>query len=228
MFQSLLKTFLNPPCPLCQRSAQPLLCLDCERQMDDCQLAAPERSASPVFAWGTYAGVLKRAIHVMKYENSPDIAQMLGQKLGQRWLAQPTWRAQAANGSLVVVPVPLHRDRLRQRGYNQAELIASQFSRVTGLPCLPQGLLRVKATAAQHQLSPKDRQHNLKGAFRLGPDWSIERMQSRVLLIDDIYTTGTTARAAAIELRHAGLRVLGVATAARASLSRSGAALAAV
>lgn len=240
MFSSLLRTFLSPPCPLCERPGHPVFCRDCERQLDNCQItsttvvragrdsaadtsdaaASSAASPSPIFAWGTYGGALKRAIHLMKYENRPEIGSMLGQRLGESWLARSA--QYRSRRPLVLVPVPLHRDRLRQRGYNQAELIASRFSTVTGVPCLPAGLLRVKATAAQHQLSPKDRRHNLKGAFRLGPDWTIDRMSSRVLLVDDIYTTGTTARAAATELRRAGISVMGIAAAAQATFIRSG------
>ncbi|MEO1591258.1 MAG: ComF family protein [Cyanobacteria bacterium J06632_22] len=224
MFSSLLRTFLKPPCPLCDRTGQPLLCRDCEHQLDSCRIdssrAKPE--TSPIFAWGNYGGALKRAIHLMKYENVPDIGALLGQRLGQCWLEQSKVRNQrSSQRPLVLVPVPLHRDRLRQRGFNQAEIISARFSQATGIPHLPQGLLRVKATAAQHQLSPKDRKHNLKGAFRLGPDWTIDRMSSRVLLIDDIYTTGTTARAAATELRRSGISVVGIAAVARAQFDRS-------
>ena len=236
MFSSLLRTFLKPPCPLCDRAGRPLFCRDCERQLESCRIEQPEahQPRSPIFAWGSYSGTLKRAIHLMKYEGVTDIGSLLGQRLGQCWLSraaavQASSRSIPASASpaasqrpIVVVPVPLHRDRLRQRGYNQAELIAAQFSRATGLTHLPQGLLRVKATAAQHQLSPKDRQRNLKGAFRLGPDWTIERMNSRVLLVDDIYTTGTTARAAAMELRRAGISVVGIAAAAQAQFVRPG------
>jgi len=220
MFSSLLRTFLKPPCPLCDRTGNPFLCQDCERQLDACRLeqSRPEQRNAHVLAWGTYDGVLKRAIHAMKYEGMADIAPILGQRLGEAWLAQGLQTC--SERPIVLVPVPLHRDRLRQRGYNQAELIAEQFSRVTGLLHLPQGLLRVKATAAQHQLTPKDRQRNLKGAFRLGPDWTIDRMTSRVLLVDDIYTTGTTVRAAAKELRRSGISVVGVATVARATFVR--------
>lgn len=218
---------------MCQRAGRPFFCVDCDRQLAGCRFPKPPPMSprSPVFAWGLYDGVLKRAIHTMKYENAPEIAEVLGSRLGHYWLEHsPLGNGRRSPSShlprpqlpLVVVPVPLHRDRLRQRGYNQAELIAAEFSRVTGALHLPRGLLRVKATAAQHQLTPKDRQHNLKGAFRLGPDWSIERMQSRVLLVDDIYTTGTTARIAAMELRRAGLRVVGIATAARAQMSAPG------
>ncbi|MEM8807369.1 MAG: hypothetical protein AAGF01_15210, partial [Cyanobacteria bacterium P01_G01_bin.38] len=103
-----------------------------------------------------------------------------------------------------------------------AELIAQGFCRITGLPCLGQGLLRVKATEAQHQFGLATRQSNLRSAFRLGPDWTLDRMSSAVLLVDDIYTTGATAQAAATELQQSGLKVLGMATVARAILRHPG------
>lgn len=179
----------------------------------------------PVIAWGTYSGPLKRALHQLKYQNCPEIAAPLGTDLGrlwqQAWLPKMALQRQAKGQSIVVVPIPLHPERLGQRGYNQAELIAQGFCRTTGLPCLSQGLLRVRATEAQHQFGLATRQSNLHSAFRLGPDWTLARMSAAVLLIDDIYTTGATAQAAATELQQSGLNVLGIATVARAILRHS-------
>lgn len=173
----------------------------------------------PILAWGTYRGALKRALHQLKYQDRPDVAGPLGHELGRLW--QQT--AVLKRHSVVVVPIPLHPERLRQRGYNQAELIAQDFCRVTGLSYLAQGLLRVKATEVQHQLAPSSRQTNLRSAFRVGPDWGSTQRSKSVLLVDDIYTTGATAEAAANELRQAGVNVVGMATVARALLRHPGA-----
>lgn len=107
----------------------------------------------------------------------------------------------------MVVPIPLHRDRQAQRGYNQAELIARSFCQVTGLRLRPQGLSRVRNTTAQFGLSIAQRQQNLDGAFRLGPDLRSQRSQVPILLLDDIYTTGATVRSAAKTLEASGFPV---------------------
>jgi ComF family protein len=236
-YSQLLGSFLQTPCPLCERSAKAVICPDCEQQIKSCQLPSPyhpEVSEVPIFAWGAYLGSLKRAIQLMKYQNKPDLAYQLGIQLGQLWLQQGQdflssssrllKGAAAVQQSLrpVIVPVPLYAERLQQRGYNQAALIAQGFCQITGLPCLERGLLRVRGTDAQYKLGLQGRQQNLAGAFRLGPDWTLDRLASPVLLIDDIYTTGATALSAATELRCSGIRVLGMIAVARAILGHPG------
>ncbi|MEO1400204.1 MAG: ComF family protein [Cyanobacteria bacterium J06635_1] len=231
LFSGLLEGFLKPSCSLCQRpAARSAFCVDCDQQIQSCRWAHHDYRVPtplPVIAWGTYSGPLKRALHQLKYQNCPEIAAPLGTDLGRLW--QQAWsqktalQRQVQGRQIVVVPIPLHPERLSQRGYNQAELIAQGFCRLTGLPCLGRGLLRVRATEAQHQFGLTTRQSNLRSAFRLGPDWTLDRMSSAVLLIDDIYTTGATAQAAATELQQSGLKVLGMATVARAILRHPGA-----
>ena len=93
-----------------------------------------------------------------------------------------------------IVPVPLHRRRRRVRGYNQAEILALELGRRTGIPVEKNGLLRVKNTKAQKDLDPVSRKQNMKGAFARRKDWTVP---GTVLLVDDIYTTGSTLDEAA-------------------------------
>ena len=161
----------------------------------------------PLLTWGRYEGALKRAITQLKYHHCPQIAEPLGEWLGQAWLA---YHAPAGPG--VVVPIPLHRDRHQHRGYNQAALIAHSFCRVTGLALKPRGLTRHRPTQPQFNLSRHQRHHNLEQAFMLGPDCRGHTPRSPVLLLDDIYTTGATANAAATTLQISGIPVQGVVT----------------
>jgi len=215
--QPLLDLFLEATCPLCQRSTPGDLCLDCERQLQACRLAQPAdrwQGELPVFGWGTYGGKLKRAIAALKYDRHPTLARPLGHWVGQAWQqSQPVSRSRR----LRVVPIPLHAHKLKQRGFNQAELLARHFCDYTGLTCCPQGLQRIRATEAQFGLSPTARRQNVADAFALGPGlanqptgfFPIPTPRS-VLLFDDIYTTGATAHAAASALRHAGIEVMGI------------------
>ncbi|NJN49383.1 MAG: ComF family protein [Alkalinema sp. RL_2_19] len=94
---------------------------------------------------------------------------------------------------LSVVPIPLHPEKQVSRGYNQAELIAQQFSQLTGMRCHPHLLQRPKATQAQHGLRLTERQTNLRSAF------TIDRPKlcpHPIVIVDDIYTTGATIQAA--------------------------------
>lgn len=210
--QQFLPFLFQQPCPLCRRLSAAELCQDCWQQVQACQVTNPIafwQSQPRVFAWGSYGGTLKRAITALKYQRQPRLAEPLGRGLAEAWL-----RARVAEStSLIVVPIPLHGDKLKLRSYNQAELIAINFCRITNLP-LQQGLDRTRITSAQAKLSQADRLNNLKGAFSLGKSFLKHPPRYPVLLVDDIYTTGATANSAILTLRKAGIPVYGVATVA--------------
>jgi ComF family protein len=261
--------FLNPPCPLCGRSADMDFCQDCYQNLQGTRLPDPAQwwqAPLPLFGWGLYQGSLKRAIAALKYQHQPHLARPLGHWLGDSWnqwfpqklaplrsdlapnhppLKRPTpkrlitpkirqkqhsiFRSQPkpipiAPSKLVVVPIPIHAERLRQRGFNQAALLAQGFAQVARLPWIEHGLIRVKATEAQFGLAPEARQKNVSGAFHLGPQLQQRRdyrANHHILLLDDIYTTGSTAQSAAEVLRKAGYRVYGVAALAVAQATTS-------
>ncbi|BAY48650.1 hypothetical protein SAMD00079811_62760 [Scytonema sp. HK-05] len=210
-FKGLLNLFLQSNCPLCQRPTSQDLCQNCSRQLQKCHLKDPKylwKDPLPVFAWGAYSGILKRAIAAMKYENQPQIARPLGQSLGEAWLLHtPVYE------KIVVVPIPLHANKQKDRGYNQAALIAQSFCETTGLKLKQNGLQRVRATEAQYSLSASKRAKNLTEAFGIGKDFR-RRPEVPVLLVDDIYTTGATAMSAMQTLNQAGMKVLGLAACA--------------
>jgi len=152
----------------------------------------------------------------MKYDGLTPVARRLGSLLAQQILAIPD-----LPGNLLVVPVPLYRSKRRQRGFNQADLLARatvhalrRQSPGLRVKLVPGALRRHRATESQAGLSPHQRRANMRGAF-LVP--SPERIAGRdILLIDDIYTTGATARACSLALKRAGAASVRVATVARA------------
>ena len=121
----------------------------------------------------------------------------------------------------IVVPIPLHADKLKQRGFNQAELLAESFCQYTGLPLCRQGLERVRGTQPLFGLSLTERQEMLADALSVGKSLTQKRPQ-RVLLLDDIYTTGTTVGEAHRVLRRQGISVYGVVAIATTSRQRLG------
>ncbi|MDJ0702945.1 MAG: ComF family protein [Leptolyngbyaceae cyanobacterium MO_188.B28] len=218
-----LNLFLEANCPLCGRSTAKALCLDCQRQTSRCRLANPMATWQgdlPLFAWGAYKGSLKRTIAALKYENQPQIAQLLGHWLGEAWLTYTSdWKTQTSShpwiGSPWVVPIPLHTLKLRQRGFNQADLLAESFCAATGLPLVRKGLVRVRQTKAQFSLTAEERQRNLADSFQIGQAFKRLSTNPSVLLLDDIYTTGSTALAAAKTLQRRGIAVIGIGAIAR-------------
>ncbi|MEO1124092.1 MAG: ComF family protein [Cyanobacteria bacterium J06635_15] len=208
---------MTAPCPGCDRPISRTLCATCEQQLQQCALAKPAatwRGSLPLFAWGRYEGKLRQAIAALKYHNHPQLADDLGNRMAK------SWRTQSLSRNLcsppIVVPVPLHPARAQERGYNQAALLARAFCQRIQLPLAEQGLSRCRATEAQFGLSASARQQNLAGAFQLCDRWQRHPPQRPVLLLDDIYTTGSTVQAAAQTLRSASISVIGTVVLARA------------
>lgn len=208
LVKSFLNLFLKSNCPLCQRPAAGEFCPYCHKQLQRCQLTEPDRfwhSEQRVFVWGEYGGALKRAVAALKYDGNPQLAKPLGGWLAEAWLSFP----ELAIDNLTVVPIPLHQEKLKQRGFNQAELLAESFCELTGLPLQRHGLERVKNTQALFALTPVQRQAEMKNALSLGKDFRRRLPRDRVLLVDDIYTSGTTVKSAIQVLKLSGISVYG-------------------
>ena len=168
-------------------------------------------------AYGVYQRRLRDAIHALKYDGVKPAARGLG-----RLLAEAIGKLHGdAPMEMLVVPVPLHRSKHAQRGFNQARLLAREALRSLGkshpewqFTLAPGTLMRLRVTASQAGLSPRQRRENVRGAFSVSDPGAVAG--KHVLLIDDIMTTGATARAAAKALMRAGAESVWVATLARA------------
>lgn len=168
-------------------------------------------------AFGVYEGRLKEAIHALKYDRIEGAARGLG-----RMLAEAIEQlAGEAPEEMLVVPVPLHRSKSSQRGFNQARLLAAEAigfvkKRHPGwrLTLAPRTLMRLRATASQAGLNPHQRRLNVREAFWVSDAAAVAGRD--ILLVDDILTTGATAREAARVLMEAGAATVWVATLARA------------
>lgn len=145
-------------------------------------------------AWGGYRGALERVLHAFKFERHDFFSAPLAELVEERL------RARGDLDFDVIVPVPLHRARLRRRGYNQAELLARALARRTGIRCDVRLLVKPLATPAQSRLDRAARRANVRGAF-VAHRAAASR---RILLVDDVTTTGETIRACAEALHRAG------------------------
>jgi ComF family protein len=160
-------------------------------------------------AYGFHAGPLREAIHELKYEGLRALASPLGKLMGQGWT-----RLKPQNHDIdVIVPVPLHASRLRERGYNQSALLARELGAEIDRRVVEDVLVRIKATVPQVDLNARERQENVRNAFQARNSSFAGR---RVLLVDDVCTTGSTLEAACSALRDANALSVWAYTLARA------------
>ena len=194
---------------LVERVADPR-CLRCAEPGDFADATCPRCAARPppfaaAFAPFAHEGPIARAIHRYKYEDHPELAAPLASLLA----AEAAEFFASAPGELCALP--LHRSRLRTRKYDQAELLTGELARRTGRVRL-ELLSRSRATERQVGLTEAARDANVRGAFSASPACAGREL----VLIDDVFTTGATARAAAQVLLEAGARSVRVLTLARA------------
>jgi ComF family protein len=163
------------------------------------------RAFDAAYSFGSYAGGLRRLIHLLKYDRVRTLAAPLSLYLLRSLPRDDTFD--------FIVPVPLHWRRRWKRGFNQSELLARALSRSTGIP-VNQALRRSKSGRTQAGLSNSARRRNVNQAFRCNSGEALRG--KRILLIDDVMTTGSTATACARALKSAGASRVALLTLARA------------
>jgi len=155
-----------------------------------------------------YGDAARRLVHQVKYHDRPDLAEVMAiamRRAGRELLAEVG----------LIVPIPLHRWRLWQRRFNQAAVLAERLASLTGLAYEPLALQRVRPTPRQVGLTAAQRADNVRGAFRVHEHMRTRLAQTAVLLVDDVYTSGATAKAASRALLRAGASSVDVLTFAR-------------
>lgn len=173
--------------------------VDLSRQPDYIGNSEYVDSVRACFKYGLYS---RRLIFELKYNGHSYVARVLGQIAADRVCTDP--RAAELLHCDFATGVPISEGKLKKRGFNQAEKIAKYFCEQSGMRHEPDILRRVKETEAQRSLSPADRAMNLMGVFRVNSRKARNINGSRILLIDDIYTTGATINHCAQILKEAG------------------------
>ncbi|WP_052161299.1 ComF family protein [Hoeflea sp. BAL378] len=176
-------------------------------------LVSPEAIANPPLYHRARAavfhdGVARKLVHGLKYSDRADLAAMMA-----AWMVRAG--RDVIDDSDVIVAVPLHRHRLFTRRYNQSAELARALAVRTGKPFLAGALRRVRATRQQVGLGLRARQDNVRGAFALPPAQAQRMLGLKVLLVDDVFTTGSTVEAATRALLRGGARQVDVLTFAR-------------
>ena len=187
-------SFLQEPlCPYCGKpiDRDQMCCADCR---------AHPHSFTAGEQYFCIQGKCRSQWRDLSRESGAEYGKVYGRLL---WDAKREWLQRIREP--VLVPVPVHSKRYRKRGYNQAEEIAKEMARLSGLPMRSDLLVRVKHTAPQKELSKRERSRNLQGAFRCRADYRKLCLQGKcAIIIDDIYTTGSTVEACSQTLLQAG------------------------
>jgi ComF family protein len=193
-----LPRLLPPLCPGCSRpQASGIICPTCRQRKTDLDgIRSPYR----------FEGVIRKAIHQLKYQNLRAISACLAQLLADYHIAAPL-------PGDALVSVPLHPKRLRERGYNQSSLLARELSRRIDLPVTEDCLIRVRQAQPQVRASDVDqRRSNVADAFACRGEKLIDR---RIILIDDVCTSGATLDSCATALKRSGAASVWALTLAR-------------
>jgi len=196
-----LELLFPPRCAGCLR-VDTHWCAQCQALLEKLPFPPQATDAETPFtalaAGGTHRGLLRKAQLALKYEHTPQLAGPLGARLAEL-VVRLGWDVD------LLVPVPLHPSRERERGYNQAQLLGAVLAERLGIPQAPAALRRVVATRAQVGLDLQQRRHNVRAAFAAERGLARGR---RVLLVDDVYTTGATLGACARSLHDAGAHAI--------------------
>ena len=155
-----------------------------------------------------YSGVARQMVQGLKYHDRAELAPWMA-----RWMMRAG--AELVGDADVVIPVPLHWRRFLTRRFNQSAELARAVASLAGKPFAPLGVVRVKVTRQQVGLGLRDREDNVRGAFRIPPEHDITVRGRRVLVVDDVYTTGSTVSAVARALKKGGAAGVDVLTFAR-------------
>ena len=226
MKRNRIRDVLFPPrCPVCDEILEPELvgetyihkkceqkllpvrgavCMHCGRPVElqqeycyDCKRKEPDRSFVQGKALFVYRGSIRKTMYRFKYANKREYGDFFAEQavaMYGEWLKKKQIDA--------IIPVPMYEPKKRKRGYNQAECFAKALSKETGIPLDAKLVTRCRDTAPQKELNDMQRRKNLKGAFLCKGN---EKHYERVLLVDDIYTTGSTADAVTECLQNAGI-----------------------
>ena len=173
--------------------------------------ASVKTSFDLVISCYEYNGLCKELLHRLKYSNERELAAVFGRKMGDTMGEVLFENSGKLYENSILIPVPISKDKMETRGYNQALCLAEKVGKISGIKVVD-GLLRIKDTQGQHKLTKIERNENIKGAFSFNFKYNI--FNRHAILVDDIFTTGSTAEECAKALKQAGAARVTVLTAA--------------
>ncbi|MFO7810667.1 MAG: ComF family protein [Candidatus Delongbacteria bacterium] len=195
IFNDLIDLFFPPTCLVCSDylDREVLICKKCLSSLNIHNNTEPDYIA--VFQYDNNIRIL---IHELKYNNRPQVGYILGREMAKKLLNIVN------NENSVLLPVPLHKKRIKKRGFNQSRKICEGFSDILNIPVIDDLILRKKDNISQTRLNSHRRSQNVKGIFCSGPQ-KIGK-DKMILIVDDLITTGSTTREIGKTLKTSGYR----------------------
>jgi len=185
-------------------------CNECKIDLEISQTHKCLTYLDKVYSLGLFDENFQGLIHHFKYKNKISLGKRLGQRLAEEL------QKQNLSDFAYLIPVPLHKTRKRERGFNQSEILAQTLSSSLNLPLQKEILFRIRNTKDQTKLSEKERKRNVAGAFLIRDSQQILQGK-KVILVDDVITTGATLSECAKVLKQAGAKEILAVTVAKAS-----------
>ena len=220
----LLELFFPSFCLGCQKEGT-YLCEDCKATLDisEFNYCLYNKNLTGLYFALPYKErhLTRKLIHQFKYQPYiKDLAKTLALLLAEHFFLSGNNKEDVWHNS-VLIPVPLDKNKLKSRGYNQAEELSKELSKILKVPVISDNLIKIKSTKSQMELSKEERERNLQGAFAISPSslratakQSFNLKDKKLFLVDDVYTTGSTMEECAKVLKQAGAKqVWGIAIA---------------
>lgn len=189
IFKQLLDLIYKKRCYFCKKSYENTkMCSKCYGRIKFLLFSVMKNiDGVPVYCAAIYKNEIQKMIRGVKYHNQKELAYYQAKIMFDYWQ-----NIAVSSGDFVVVPVPLHKSRQKQRGYNHMVLVAKEFAKLCGYEVLEAVIERVKETKPQYRLTQVEREQNLKDAFKFNREVCELISDKNILILDDILTTGAT------------------------------------
>jgi len=210
VLDSILDFIFPYRCVICGKETE-IICSKCLKSIKplNSQKIEPKKGIDKLLCYGAYSGSLKKVIISFKFYGKQKIAEILGRKISE--MIKKHLEIQE---NTIIIPIPLHPLREKERGFNQAKLLSEEVSKNLNILCVTDSVSRIKETKYMHSLDKKERFKNIKNAFKITKPEMIK--DKNIIVIDDIFTTGATMSQFALLLKSAGCKSVTSAAAALA------------
>lgn len=203
MFETILNFLFPPACSVCGKLNQNWLCPTCEKRVErlekSCLVEVENKKYEKLLYLFQYESLVRKLILCYKFSNKAYLNHFFANQI-----AQNEKNRELLKEYHMIIPVPMHQKKMQKRGYNQTELVAHELEKSLGIPMKKDILSKVVNTITQSKLGGKARQSNIQHAFFIKNDIEVE--DKKIILLDDIYTTGATSEECSRVLKEAGAR----------------------